>query len=93
MTDIPEDGVPLTEPEIEILPELVPLVDMLDLPDAPGHSNASYNPTIEIPDEDVPLAMLPQTGLLWWPVPVMAMAGIALVIFGVCANWKAAHDE
>ena len=27
--------------------------------------------------------ILPQTGVLWWPVPVLAIAGFALFLFGV----------
>lgn len=37
---------------------------------------------IEIPEEDVPKAGLPQTGLLWWPVPYLAMAGLLLLGIG-----------
>ena len=35
-----------------------------------------------IPDEEPPLAGLPQTGQLWWPVPVLAVAGLACFAFG-----------
>lgn len=82
--DIPEWDVPLSEPVIEILPDDVPLLDL------PGEME---EPLIEIPDEDVPLAYLPQTGLLWWPVPVMAAAGIALVISGVLVRRRPVCDE
>lgn len=75
---------PPEEPEIELIPEDVPLVDISEFPD---------EPEIEILEEDVPLTNLPQTGLLWWPVPVMAAAGIVLVIFGVRSNRKAERDE
>lgn len=40
----------------------------------------------EILDEEVPLAFavpLPRTGLLWWPVPLLTMAGLLLVIVGL----------
>ena len=37
---------------------------------------------IEIDDEDVPLARLPQTGQLWWPVPLLALTGMGLFFFG-----------
>ena len=47
-----------------------------------------------IPDEPVPLASakLPQTGLLWWPVPLLSAGG--LLLFG--AGWyrkNKKHDE
>lgn len=34
------------------------------------------------PDEEPPLAVLPQTGQLWWPVPVLAQAGLILFLMG-----------
>lgn len=35
---------------------------------------------------------LPQTGLLWWPVPVLAAAGLLLLIFGMLLKRKNNHD-
>lgn len=35
-----------------------------------------------IEEEPVPLGKLPQTGLLWWPVPFLAIAGMLLFGFG-----------
>lgn len=35
---------------------------------------------------------LPQTGLLWWPVPVLAIVGLMLMIFGI-AHVRAGRDE
>lgn len=93
--DIPEESPPLTEPPIEILPDDVPMDEFPDLPndpENPGNPDNPYNPDIEIPDEDVPLASLPQTGLLWWPVPVMAAAGAVLVVSGVVLKRKAERD-
>lgn len=53
----------------------VPL-SYFDLPDDPF-------PTTNIFDEDVPLASLPQTGMLWWPVPFLLCAGLFLVCLGL----------
>lgn len=36
----------------------------------------------DIPDPDIPLTTLPQTGMLWWPVPVLALSGMVLFLFG-----------
>ena len=36
---------------------------------------------------------LPQTGQLNWPVPVLALAGLALVAVGVWLTRRKAHDE
>jgi len=35
---------------------------------------------------------LPQTGLLWWPVPVLAAAGLLLLILGTLLKRKNDHD-
>ena len=37
---------------------------------------------LEIPEGDIPLAGLPQTGMLWWPVPWLACAGLACFTLG-----------
>jgi len=80
--DIPEDEVPLAEPEIEdIEDEEVPLAVLPDF-------DEEIEPDLEIPDEDVPLAMLPQTGLLWWPVPVMCVAGLMCLGIGTVSKKK-----
>ena len=42
-----------------------------------------------------PLADLPQTGQLWWPVPVMAMGGILLTFLGIVRRrrWSGEDEE
>ena len=40
-----------------------------------------YTPEEEF-EEEVPLAYLPQTGVLWWPVPLMLCLGIILLTVG-----------
>lgn len=47
----------------------------------------------DILDEDVPLANLPQTGQLWWPVPLLAMAGVILLALGFARRRRSAWDE
>ena len=50
-------------------------------PDEPG------DPGTDIPDPDVPLGPgLPQTGTLWWPVPLLTMGGLALLVLGLLDN-------
>ena len=56
-----------------------PPTDIPDNPPPGGGKDPDPDPGEEIPDEDVPLAVLPQTGLLQWPIPVMAAAGLLLV--------------
>lgn len=78
-TDIPEEDPPLD-------------------PNPPGGDTpGSDTPPTDIPDSDVPLnpgetpdgtpggdaaAKLPQTGQLWWPVPILAVAGILMFTIG-----------
>lgn len=40
----------------------------------------------DIDDPDTPLARLPQTGVLWWPVPFLAMGGLILFVSGWALN-------
>lgn len=47
----------------------------------------------DILEEDVPLADLPQTGQLWWPVPLLALAGMILLILGAAQRRRSAWDE
>ncbi len=49
-------------------------------------------PTTTILPFDVPLA-LPQTGTLWWLVPVLAIAGIMIFLGGVIKGRKSKDDE
>lgn len=61
-----------------------PTTDMPDDPNNPGNSGAPDDPgDVEIDDPDVPLSGLPQTGQLWWPVPLLAAAGVVLMGIGV----------
>ena len=73
LDDIPDETPPLGD---------VPNLPDVDIPD-PDVPLVPYPPdTTEIVDEDVPLATLPQTGMLWWPVPILAMSGMFLFILG-----------
>ena len=49
----------------------------------------------DIPDNDTPLTNLPQTGQLWWPVPLMAMGGMVLTFLGVMRRrrWSGEDEE
>lgn len=49
----------------------------------PGTANAAEVKTPE-PNTKTPVSggKLPQTGQLWWPVPIMAIAGMLFVMFG-----------
>lgn len=59
--------------------------------DVSGGSDESSEPDSSVPDSSEPDSSvpdssepdLPQTGLLWWPVPVLAAVGLILVAVGV----------
>ena len=66
-----------------------------EIPDEPPPTgNKEYppgdpgDPGVELPEEEVPLATLPQTGLLQWPIPVMAAAGLLLLGTGMLVERK-----
>ena len=44
-------------------------------------------------DPEVPLASLPQTGQLWWPVPMLAMGGMISLLLGLIRNRRSQDDE
>ena len=46
------------------------------------------DPEVEVEDPDVPLAKLPQTGLLQWPIPVMTVTGLLLIAVGMMVERK-----
>jgi len=90
-TPPPDDTTP--PPDVNIPDEPVPLVD---IPDEP-------TPQVEIPDQPTPRSpatppkttpnkpnkpKLPQTGALWWPVPVMGGGGAVLMCAGLVGRRK-----
>ena len=76
MTEFEEPPTPLDEGP--------PLDDdvIIEIPDEPTPLDAASSPptpnTVTTPNE-----RLPQTGLLWWPVPILLSAGLLCVIIGV----------
>lgn len=78
-TEVPDPEVPTTD----IDDPDTPRTDNPGLPDDPG---VPEEPVEEIEDPDVPLADLPdlpQTGQLWWPVPLLAVGGVAMILTGL----------
>lgn len=49
----------------------------------------------DIEDNKTPLDNLPQTGQLWWPVPLLAMGGVALTFLGIMRRrrWNGEDEE
>lgn len=71
--------------------DVVPAPFMVCLPSLSSADEWLYDVTADvkyqvIPDTpvtpDTPKGKLPQTGQLWWPVPVLLLAGAALAAFG-----------
>ena len=65
-----------------------PIIIPPDEPPLSPPDNPPDDPYEEIPEEEPPLAVLPQTGLLQWPVPVMAMGGLLLMALGLLSEQK-----
>lgn len=81
---------PVTPPSSPIPPSSAPTPPVeIDDPDVPlGNVTPPPSKTdppeeIELDDPDVPLGDLPQTGQLWWPVPMLIVAGIVLILIGI----------
>lgn len=58
----------------------------------PAPTPPPYIPTVT-PTPDVTPPPIPQTGQLWWPVPVMAGVGLVLVALGWARHRKSDEDE
>lgn len=75
------------DPTVPVEPGQVPLEPGFPpqpvVPSVPADVQAPLG--TDIPNENPPLEMLPQTGLLWWPVPILAVLGVALILLG-CAR-------
>ncbi len=82
-TEPPETEPPETEPEPE---ETIPLIYPPE--EIPEEPEQPWIPPVETPDETIP-----QTGLLWWPVPVMGMGGIACICVGSLIGRKKDNDD
>ena len=81
--DTPNAPPPVPPPPDEVLedPE-VPLASQEPEPDMEEPVEPEDPDEIVLEDPEVPLASLPQTGQLWWPVPLLALTGMGLFFFG-----------
>lgn len=80
--EIPEGPGPSTDPGDPTEPT-DPGTDIpdVDIPGGPGDPGTD-DPGIDIPDEGTPGGDLPQTGVLWWPVQALTLAGIVFFSIG-----------
>ena len=81
-TEPPETEPPETETEP---PETEPPLIF------PPEETFPEEPTPEVPE--VPEEPIPQTGLLWWPVPVMGLGGLTAIGVGSVLVHKGKDDE
>lgn len=59
--------------------------EYVDVPD--GNTNTTTDTTKKTNSK------LPQTGLTWWPVPVLALAGICFIILGLARRRNASTED
>ena len=87
-----DSSEPATPPEEVIDEDDVPM-GVLDWPDDGTPDGSSDDDYILIPPVEVPLASLPQTGQLWWPVPLLAVAGLAMFLLGWVKQQKSQRSQ
>ena len=58
-----------------------------------GESFVITNTCTAEPNPEPQDPTLPQTGVLWWPVPVLAFAGLLLILAGVALRRRRGSDE
>jgi len=92
--DTPNAPPPVPPPPDEVLedPE-VPLASQEPEPDMEEPVEPEDPDEIVLEDPEVPLASLPQTGQLWWPVPMLAMGGMISLLLGLIWNRRSQDDE
>lgn len=93
-TTPPQGGGDPEEEEPPLEEDLTEWEIPLAEPEVPGPGEEPP-PEEELGDESVPLTQLPQTGQLWWPVPVMAMGGAVLMSLGFARRrrWSQEDEE
>lgn len=67
------------DPGEELGDEEIPLTDLVN--DSTGDGESDFEEDLE--DNEIPLVTLPQTGQLWWPVPLLAILGLFLILCGL----------
>ena len=64
---------------------------LIDKPDKPGDGDDPGE--TDIGEDGPPLDNLPQTGLLWWPVPLLVIAGGVMLFLGGIQRRRGAYEE
>ncbi len=84
----PSSPVSTPPPDVELEDPNVPRGDASAPP-----TRTSPPEEIELDDPDVPLGDLPQTGQLWWPVPMLAVGGVFLLLIGFIRHRNGEFDD
>jgi LPXTG-motif cell wall-anchored protein len=85
-TPTPKPSTTITEPKDQEPP------DETETPDEPASSDVSPSPEVTEAPDDAPANSLPQTGTGWYPVALLALAGLAAISAGT-AMWKKRRDR
>lgn len=86
-SDDDDDPKP-TKPATEITDHDIPKDSGITDHDIPKDSGIT-----DIIDEMIPLGPLPQTGTLWWLVPVLGAAGVMMFLTGLYRNRSCGRDD
>ncbi len=85
------EPTPDTEPEPPVTEPEPPVTEPEPVETEPEPVETEPTPDTEPIPEDDP--RLPQTGLLWWPVPVLFALGLVLCLVGLLLNRKHVTEE
>jgi len=97
----PPDNPPGNPPDTPDTPDLPPTPETFIPDDEPP---LAYWESPDLPDDDLPEELvdipgnpvpldhrLPQTGMLWWPVPLLSMFGLTLIAIGLILRRREAE--
>ena len=74
---------PTPTPSPTPTPTLTPTGSVSPTPTPTVSPSPTPTPTVSPAPTKTPVPTLPQTGQLWWPVPVLVWAGLVLIILGL----------
>ncbi len=88
---------PPEKPEIPVVPETPvnppePPVQVPEIP-TPGAPAIPTIPVTPVIPSDPGKPFIPQTGQLWWPVPVLTVAGLGFLILGIAKSGRKNSGE
>lgn len=91
-TEAPPDDTTNYEDTTAVSTELETTVDTVTDNETDSTSDSSsVADTTSVPDENAPI--LPQTGQIWWPVPLFTAVGLAFIVAGIICLRGVFRDE